>query len=204
MNTIATYITATWDSLNIQHDCAEKWSRTITCKYNECHRFYHTLTHLMSMFALLDDYKDNCTNTSAISLAILFHDIIYDPTSKENEIESVKVFKDFCNDVQLNGVLENNVTDMILSTIDHNPLTLDPDLLLFLDLDLSILASTDYTTYSTNIRKEYSHVDESIYKSKRIQVLQHFIKREKLFFVLGGLEMNARLNIKQEIDNLGI
>jgi predicted metal-dependent HD superfamily phosphohydrolase len=73
----------------------------------------------------------------------------------------------------------------------------------FLDLDLAILASPPdiYEEYAKNVRQEYIHVPEQVYREARGKVLQAFVEREKLFFGDGKGEMEecARENIRTEI-----
>lgn len=66
--------------------------------YQAPHRFYHTLQHLEDMYLLLASHQTLSTSTSSASnndliiayaLAIVFHDVCYDPESPHNEQDSV-------------------------------------------------------------------------------------------------------------------
>ena len=57
-------------------------------RYREAHRHYHTLQHLEECFAALDDMRSDCTDTTAIELALWFHDAIYDVHRHDNEARS--------------------------------------------------------------------------------------------------------------------
>jgi predicted metal-dependent HD superfamily phosphohydrolase len=82
------------------------------------------------------------------------------------------------------------------------------DMLCFLDIDMAILASdeTTYDQYAENVRKEYGHYSDALYQEGRINVLQNFLKRERVFlsdiFKGSGMEEKARANISREIASL--
>lgn len=78
---------------------------------------------------------------------------------------------------------------------------------LFLDLDLSILGSSDheYDLYAKQIRKEYNSYSTEEYRIGRITVLRGFLNRERLYFTdyfYGKYESRARRNIEREISSL--
>ena len=72
-------------SYSIDEEKSSYWLEEILLKYSEEHRRYHTLTHLTALFHLLDEYSHDIKDRKAVILAILFHDIIYDPKSSRNE-----------------------------------------------------------------------------------------------------------------------
>src|SRR5262245_56128499 len=53
--------------------------------YSEPHRQYHTIEHVASLLQLLDKHGRGVLDRNAVALAILFHDVIYDPTRHDNE-----------------------------------------------------------------------------------------------------------------------
>ena len=75
-----------------------------------------------------------------------------------------------------------------------------------MDADLAILGAdpVEYQAYMRSIRREYSWASDAAYKVGRIQVLESFLQRDRLYYsdILGDeLESIARLNLKQEIAN---
>lgn len=78
---------------------------------------------------------------------------------------------------------------------------------LFLDLDLSILGGTEeeYDAYAREIREEYCHYSWDDYCKGRSEVMDGFLRRERLYFTThfyNKYESVARNNIQREIDIL--
>lgn len=109
-------------------------------------RHYHTLSHIQHLLGLADDLQ--FSDPVVIRLAIWFHDVIYMPRadSQFNEMQSI---------LYLDAVLEQSshslssqqverVRYLIYKTADHLSAVdaTDQDLLLFLDMDLSILSES--------------------------------------------------------------
>src|ERR1035437_1174583 len=128
----------------------------------ESHRFYHNWNHIKDMVFLADEYN---TLTEDLLLAILFHDIIYDPKKTDNEEQSAELFKKFFPE-------KTDVYNAILETKTHIATT---DLSYQLNqLDLKILSSglNNFMYFEDKIFKEYKFVDYKIYKEKRIEILE--------------------------------
>jgi predicted metal-dependent HD superfamily phosphohydrolase len=158
------------DSLFLSFGTTDKVWIMIEEEYSEPVRAYHTLNHINELIGVLELYKSQITDLSAVILAIIFHDIIYDPTSKVNEEESAKFFCDVLSQ-HLNEILTTKVVAYIVATKDHKSSDLnDNDLNYFLDFDMSILGTKRerYIEYSSQIRQEYSHVDERTFTSGRV------------------------------------
>lgn len=140
-------------------------------KYNEKHRYYHNLDHIKYMLK-------NCDNiTDDLFLAIIFHDIIYDPLKKDNEEKSAEFFSKFKDN--------ENIVQAILSTKDHiskNELSEK-----LIELDLKVLKD-DFETFmkfEENIFKEYQMVPYDIYLKERIKVLKKLnVEDYKIQYVL--------------------
>jgi predicted metal-dependent HD superfamily phosphohydrolase len=54
--------------------------------YSEKRRFYHTVDHIDAMLTHFDGVKDIAERPEELELAIWFHDAIYKPLSKTNEL----------------------------------------------------------------------------------------------------------------------
>jgi predicted metal-dependent HD superfamily phosphohydrolase len=123
-----------------------------------------------------------------MKLAIFFHDWIYDPKSKDNEIDSIKCFKNFVNEICLSDSLSSRVSGYIERTITHtlptNVQEVDSDLSLFLDFDLEVLSRSDedYALYAEQIQAEYSHLKPVDYYAGRLKVLRSLLDRDRLYF----------------------
>ncbi|KDR71475.1 hypothetical protein GALMADRAFT_787152 [Galerina marginata CBS 339.88] len=192
---------------------AEKWTNEFVTRYTEPQRHYHTLAHIHSMLDCLDHYRHVVEDEAVMKLAIFFHDWIYDPKGKENEIESIRSFKAFAGEIELNEDLVSRVSQYIERTITHTLPTevqeskSDLDLCLFLDFDLEVLSRDGcaYARYAEEIRKEYGHMELPDYRTGRVRVLRSFLGRERLFFsdtFHETREQKARENLEREISTL--
>ena len=54
-------------------------------------RHYHTLIHLGEIFARLDGRYTSLQQPRQLAFATFFHDSIYEPTAKDNELRSAQV-----------------------------------------------------------------------------------------------------------------
>ena len=188
---------------------ATAWIERIVEYYVEPHRHYHTLEHIESMFNFLARYQDICDleDKQAVDLAAIFHDIVYDPISKENETQSIEVFKAFAAEVGLPQLLCEKVCTLIARTIRHE---LEPgddlDTRAFLDSDLEVLSRVagEYQRYATQVRAEYSQYSEKDYCEGRIKILTNFLQRPQIYLseTFPSMESKARLNIRTEIHEL--
>lgn len=190
------------DSDKIEHIWAQ-----IDGHYSEPTRFYHTLEHVQN---LLQKREENSfvSDTVAVDLAIIFHDIIYDPRSKQNEKESAELFGILCA-AHFNSDLVSKVQHYIMETKDHNVLgSMDADLKLFIDLDMSILGEELYVyrSYAAAIRQEYIFVEEQTYCKSRADFLRQFLMKYEFIFASEQLreryEVQARSNISWECEQL--
>jgi len=176
--------------------------------YAEPHRHYHTIEHIASLLRLLDEHGHKVIDRDAMVLAILFHDIVYDPARHDNEEASADVAAERLAQLGLPDRLIIKVRRYILATRHGESVgTIDEtDLALLLDLDLSVLATAPalYRVYALAIRREYAHVPDVLYRSGRRHVLEGFRARERIYRTeLHALwEEPARANLAGEIAGL--
>jgi pantetheine-phosphate adenylyltransferase len=148
--------------------------------YNEAHRYYHTLSHVIAVLEFFAA-KDMLANDT-LFLAAVFHDIIYNPRANDNEEQSAKLFKAcFKGDEQL----IHDVEKIILDTKTHNGKTALSKV--FQDADLAIFdaAFEDLIIYENQIFKEFQFADWKLYKTERVKVLQQFNTNGKLDTLIG-------------------
>lgn len=171
--------------------------------YQEPHRHYHNLHHIGAMLAHLDDPpRDDATT----ELAIWFHDVIYDPRSRDNEAESARLFEE-CLGENLDPKVAADVVRLILATDYSQPRTGDPDEDFMRDLDLAVLAADPpaYHAYCVAIRREYSHVPENEFTAGRQLILRKFLAGPiYLTDEFVRLEPSARRNLEAELAEPGI
>jgi predicted metal-dependent HD superfamily phosphohydrolase len=171
-------------------------------KYSEKHRAYHNIEHISDCLSKLDSITAKVLFRKEIELSIWFHDVIYNPYGKENELKSAKKAIDFLEKQSNNEELKSRIYDLIMVTLHNRKPTNEAEKII-MDIDISILGSdyNEYKTYSKKIRKEYKMVPSILYKKKRKEILSSFIKKDKLYYsnYFCDLEMNARNNLRREI-----
>lgn len=197
------------DSFSIERALSKTIYNTIIKKYNEAHRYYHNLNHIKHLLGLFNTYQSEIINKEIILFSIWFHDVIYDPKRKDNEEKSADFTNKVLSNLTINKILIKEITNNIISTKNHidSNIRNNSDLAYFLDFDLAILASdyNEYLIYSENIRKEYFHITDNQYLLGRINVLNHFLKKDLLFKTKTfnhKYNKKAHKNINKELDIL--
>jgi predicted metal-dependent HD superfamily phosphohydrolase len=173
--------------------------------YQETHRAYHTVQHLCECLAKLDWAKANgwTENTSLLEIALWYHDAVYQPQAKDNELESAEWANRFLSQSGVDQEICDYVSSLIMETC-HREIPNKPLHQLMVDIDLSILASEAkrLQEYEQQIRQEYHYVPWLLYKEKRIALLNHFLTLPQIYntdLFHAEYEQKARENIKQLI-----
>ncbi len=173
--------------------------------YSSRNRYYHNLNHIQAMLNLANENSAEIKDFDEMLFAIWFHDIIYKPTSKENEKKSAEFSGELLKGFSFNELKKEKIYDLILSTKAHKILVKsDIDNSFLLDFDLSILGQhcDVYQKYIQDIRKEYHIYPDFLYKPGRKKVLESFLRREKLYFTekyQNIFETIARENLQKEL-----
>jgi predicted metal-dependent HD superfamily phosphohydrolase len=142
--------------------------------YSEDHRYYHTLEHIKDLLELSMRFRKFIQDKIAVDLAIIFHDVIYDPKSNSNEEDSAAFFEERLSSF-LEPSLKQKVSEYIILTKNHSVgESSDGDLKLFIDFDMHILSveRSKYRAYAIQIRNEYIHVEMSDYCRERPKFLR--------------------------------
>ena len=138
-------------------------SLDILNRYDEFHRFAHNIDHIYEMTNLaLQLYKD-ADYLYKLILAIIFHDIIYDPQKNDNEERSAELFYSYLK--------HDEIKQAILETKEHKPSS--PMSHALCELDMYYLYN-DFSTFldiSYKIFKEHQFVDFKKYQEERHKFL---------------------------------
>ena len=179
--------------------------------YSKPKRAYHNWSHIQACLNELADFiKWSKTynvrfSASRIYAALLFHDIIYDSKRKDNEELSAKLaVRSLRKFYSKKDCL--SVGKLILTTKHVKP----PNCLegkLIVDIDLSILGQSraKFDAYEKAIRKEYAWVPDAAFREGRAKVLQHFLKRKRIYstpYFFKKYEKRARANLKRSLARL--
>ena len=173
-------------------------------RYAEPHRAYHGLSHIEALLHLQNEHRDLIQDHMAFTLAIWFHDAIYDTAQADNEARSALLAGEMLSQAGMAPALIDSVQRKVRATHRHEWTDGDADTAVFLDLDLGILAAPPeaYDRYARQIAQEYAWVPEAAYRSGRAKVLQAFADRPLVYFTptLRMLwEDQARANLAREL-----
>ncbi len=166
--------------------------------YAGADRHYHALSHLRAMFEGADRLFEPLSPD--LVLAIFLHDVVYDPTRKDNEARSAECARTLLADAD--DAFVAAVERHVLATATHE--SDDPDTWILLDLDLSILGAEPaaFDAYDEAIRREYAFVPEAAYQAGRAAVLNRFLQRDRLYFTdvaHAALDGPARRNLRRRV-----
>lgn len=167
-------------------------------------RHYHNLVHLYEMSQFLRGDSVRLHAPHEVSLAVLFHDFVYSPSSGLNEMHSAQTARAHLCKLDLPEAAITRIESLILATKVHQPVAGNPDSRFFLDADLAILGRDParYLEYAKAIRSEYCAVPHNDYCSGRADVMSTFLARPAIYlesYEGGALEQRARQNIQNEI-----
>src|SRR5690554_4406137 len=122
--------------------------------YSEKRRFYHTVDHIDAMLTHVDGVKDIAERPEELELAIWFHDAIYKPLSKTNELDSANWAQAFLASHGYGEAGIARVHNLIMAML-HNGSVKSHDAQLIVDIDLAILGALPavYDQFERNVRR---------------------------------------------------
>jgi predicted metal-dependent HD superfamily phosphohydrolase len=194
-----------WEALGARGDPLP-WYERLTTAYAEPQRHYHTQQHIAECLAEFDGARDLARHPWAVEAAIWFHDAVYKPRASDNEEQSAKLARSCFDEAGVSTEIVNHIAQLIVATKSHEA-GADPDAALMIDVDLAIFGQSAerFAEYEEQIRKEYAWVPKFIYGPKRAQIVEGFLKRERIYVT--GLfhakyDAKARRNLRASINKL--
>lgn len=174
--------------------------------YCEPHRAYHNCQHLEECLHVRRRINAACHAPAEIDLALWFHDAIYDPLRRDNELRSAQWLDDVARDSGLGDETRHRLHGLIMVT-RHDGTPASEDEAVLVDTDLAILGAPAerFEEYDRQVRREYRYVPLFMYRRKRRQVLEGFLARERIYTTVpyfNAFEQQARLNLARAIDRL--
>jgi predicted metal-dependent HD superfamily phosphohydrolase len=178
---------------------AAKLLATVKTDHDRAETPYHCWTHILHGLGLIWPCRDRVPEFDAVLLAWLNHDRVYDPKASDNEEKSAELGRAMCHDLGRTD-LADRVGDLILDT-KHQA---EPDTAAgrwLVGIDLAILGETEerFAAFEDDIRTEYAHVPEPLYRAGRARVLSGFLERSDIYPVpelKTRFEEQARANLK--------
>ncbi|MCO5614497.1 hypothetical protein L7F22_068780 [Adiantum nelumboides] len=179
--------------------------------YSQPCRKYHNLHHIDDCLRELNEFKVRTSLLSdadldEITIAIWFHDSIYDPKAHHNEEESACLFERLAEGMDPGA--RERIRSIILATKDHRSSCNSLQEHVLLDLDLTILGKPqkEFNEYDMAIRMEYEWVPESVFCDKRAAMLRLFLERDRIFktdYFHTKYDSSCRSNLERAIAGLG-
>lgn len=176
--------------------------------YAQLHRHYHDQRHIDECLAELD-WVVNLTEKKRRMLrwAILWHDAIYQPGQRDNERRSAKLARSELTSCGVDHADVEEVVRLIRLTEKHRVASGDRLGALMVSIDLAILGADParYKAYAADVRLEYSHVPEKLWRMGRSLVLERMLDKDVLFpdrEFRDRLEAQARANMTAEMASL--
>lgn len=176
--------------------------------YAQLHRHYHDRRHIDECLAELDwVHGIDDRERRMLRWAILWHDAVYEPGHRDNERRSAKLAQSELSRCGVDSSDVEEVVRLIRLTEKHAVNPGDRLGALMVSIDLSILGadSDRYQAYVSDVRLEYSHVPEKLWRMGRGLVLQRMLDKDVLFpdpEFRTRLEAQARRNMAAEIASL--
>jgi predicted metal-dependent HD superfamily phosphohydrolase len=176
--------------------------------YAQLHRHYHDQRHIDECLAELDwvvnlDEKKR----RILRWAILWHDAVYEPGRRDNERRSAKLAQTELTRCGVDHADVEEVVRLIRLTEKHRVASGDRLGALMVSIDLAILGADAqrYKAYAADVRLEYSHVPEKLWRMGHSLVLERMLDKDVLFpdrEFRDRLEAQARANMTAEIASL--
>jgi len=185
-----------------------RWYGRLHELYSEPHRHYHNAQHIADCLKEFDSARDAAHEPLAVELALWFHDAIYNPRAADNEERSAELAAQFIRETGVAKEFEPAVIQLVFATKHHDG-TLHRDAVLMVDIDLSIFGQTSerFWKYEEQIRGEYEWVPQNIFTTKRADILERFLLRDRIFgtkFFFSKYEKQARINLAESVRRLRI
>ena len=174
--------------------------------YTEPVRHYHNWTHLIHCLREFDRTSFRMEIPDAVELAIWFHDAVYVPGARDNELLSADLFCQW-GKTWFSPTLVDKVCDLILITMHRQPPD-KSDESYMVDIDLSSFGQqwSDFIRDTHNVRKEQTHVPDAIYYAAHAKFLRMLLDRPRIFytdFFFDCYEETARCNIERLLASAG-
>lgn len=199
-------------------DVSEGWvddaARELAARYDEPHRAYHTRRHVAEVLAALRAQPGTSPLHPSLMLAAWFHDVVYDPRGVPGSNEHAS--GDLARAVLTRfGAPDELIAEVVGHVLDTSAHAISEDLApaiyarrkSFLDADLWILSAPQprYEEYCQQIRQEYEHIPDEVFRLGRTSIVQSFMARDRLYLAdhpHEHWEPRARANLTRELHNL--
>jgi predicted metal-dependent HD superfamily phosphohydrolase len=174
----------------------------LAAAYAEPARVYHDASHIAEVLAWFDRVFEDVgwRDPASVYVAIVFHDAIYVPGAKDNELRSAAWLRESSLPCDL-----SRAAALVELTARHGQLAqVDDEAALFLDCDMAILgaAPAAFDAYDAAIAREYHAVPADAFRAGRRAFLQGVLAPPRIFlsdYFHAKLDQQARANLARAI-----
>lgn len=196
-------------------DLASHWPLTtglavrdeLIAAYGSAVRGYHDQRHLNEVFERLTELAEfGEFDHVPVFLAAWFHDGVYDGHADAEERSAQWAARALAA-VSVAPELVAEVVRLVRITVDHRAQSGDANAAALSDADLAILASSPerYAEYCDDVRREYAHISEILFRKGRTAILSDLLAKPTIFHTAHAVEVwetLARTNVEAEIRHL--
>lgn len=208
-----------WWTLDLEalHPCADpdvvlELGTDLLRRWAKPQRHYHSTRHLVEVFWALDDLAGPhgllAHEQALCRVAGWFHDAVYDPRAAagHNEAASARLAVASLERLGMPAADIATVETLVLMTDGHDVAHTAPAQA-FHDADLWILSAPTerFDAYCAQVREEYAHVPNPLYRQARSRILDDFVHRPQLYvtgFAQAEWDTAARDNLRRELARL--
>jgi predicted metal-dependent HD superfamily phosphohydrolase len=188
-------------TLDITADTTQVWDNLVK-RYNESHRRYHSIKHLVFCLQQLDLAASFVEDIDAIEMAIWFHDVVFEPIGKDNEERSASLFKLVTKDYFAPDFVDT-VSKIIVAT-KHHDTHAENNTAYMLDIDLASIGLpwAHFVQDCVDLRAEMRGISDIRFYSGKLVFLNALIERPRIYFTdyfFTRYEDKARKNIRRYI-----
>ena len=187
--------------------------RDLVARYEEPHRRYHTIRHLIEVLDVVDELADEAEAPAAVRLAAWFHDAVYESgarhgeTGPSNEEASARLAEQVLGGLGIGAARVAEAARLVRLTEKHEAEDGDRNAAVLFDADLAILAADRerYEEYALAVREEYREVPDELFRPGRAQILGALLSAPVLYrtpVARARFEDRARANVSAEIARL--
>ena len=182
-------------------------------RWTEAHRRYHSTRHLVELFRSLEELEEaaeiGAVEATTGRIAAWLHDAVSDPHARPggNEAASAELAATVLARVDAPADVVATVQAVIRMTDGHGSDDGQSLTRAFHDSDLWILSAPErrFDEYCAQVREEYAHVPDVIYRAARSTILADFVRRDRLYLTAYGQQQwedPARANLSRELRRL--
>ncbi len=195
-----------WQTVMARHSNSpdvEGVGRGLLARWSDARRRYHHVGHLRDILGYIDVLAEHADDADAVRLAAWYHDAVFDGRSDDEERSARQAEADLAG-LGVAADFVAKVARLVRMTAAHNPAAGDRDGEVLSDADLASLAlpPEQYRRNSADIRIEFAHVDEDVFRAGRARVIAALLAGPSLYRTPGGRarwEQAARTNLESEL-----